>query len=86
MLLPLHILTAIASLGLSTYAFFYPSKPKLRFSYGLIAATLASGFYLVWSSPSHMASACITGLAYVGIVAAATVATRHKLARAGHTG
>jgi hypothetical protein len=54
---------------------------KLRVAYGLVGATLASGFYLVWSEPAHMIEACTVGLFYIGVVSLGIVAARSKLAK-----
>lgn len=79
MILLLHIIIALASVAFAAYGFFIPSVLKLRISYGLIAATLASGTYLVWTTPSHMLQACMAGLFYTGVMIGATIAIRHKL-------
>ena len=69
MVLLIHILIAIASIAFSTYLFFSPSRAKFRASLGLVAATLASGFYLVASHPVQITRTCVTGLTYLGAVA-----------------
>jgi len=81
MLLIAHITVAVVSLILATHGLFAPSSAKLRASYVLVAATLASGAYLAWANPGHLASVCTTGLAYIGMVSAAILAARSKLAR-----
>jgi len=81
MILLLHITIALASVGLTTYAFFNPSQVKLHASYGLVALTLISGTYLVVSSGAHILQACVTGLMYVGAVSVGLVAVRYKLAK-----
>lgn len=76
----LHVLIALASMAFATYIFFSPSKAKLYASYSLVAATLVSGLYMVLANPTHMVQACTSGLLYLGLVAATTLAARHKLA------
>ncbi len=80
MIVILHVIIATMSIGLTTYAYVRPSVSKLRGAYGLVAMTLASGIYLVASSPSHMIQACTTGLVYLGVVSIGIVAARVKLA------
>jgi len=80
MIVLLHILIAVTSVAYATWLYFSPSPAKLRVAYGLVATTVASGVYLVVAAPSHLAQACVTGLVYLGIVSAAILAARHKLA------
>jgi hypothetical protein len=80
-MLLLHILIALSSIVASGLAYARPSKQRLNTSYGLVAATLATGTYLVVAQPAHLASACISGLAYLGVVGSAIVAARLKLAK-----
>ena len=81
MLLVIHIIIALSSLFVSTYLFFRPSKTGLMASYGLVAATLTSGTFLVISAQSHMLQACVSGLVYLGFVAFLIAAAHQKLAR-----
>ena len=83
MILAAHVIIALLSLAYGTVVFFFPSNAKLHALYGLVGATLASGSYLVWSNPAHLAQACTSGLIYLGAVAVAIVAARHKLAATG---
>lgn len=82
MVVLLHVIIALSSITLSSYLFFKPSKKAMKASYGLIAGTVASGSYLIVTSPAHMLETCTVGLIYLGIVVAATLATRAKLAHA----
>ena len=81
MILILHILIALSSLGFSAYVFFAPSKQKLRVSYALTGLTLATGTYLVAQAPAHLPQACMSGLIYLAVILAATWAAHRKLAR-----
>ncbi len=81
MLVLTHVLIALASLAYTTYLFFRPSHTKLHISYSLVAATLASGIYLVFVTGEHILQACTTGLLYFGIVSLAIAAARNKLAK-----
>lgn len=77
-----HVIIAFSSIIYTTYLFVRPSKAKFYVSYGLISATLLSGTYLVWSTHTHMLQACVSGLAYLGLVLAGLVAARYRLATA----
>ncbi|HUS26351.1 MAG TPA: hypothetical protein VMY99_03320 [Nevskiaceae bacterium] len=77
----LHVAIALSSISYATVAFFQPSTVKLRISYGLVTATVASGTFLLVAAPSHMIESCTVGLLYLGIVVALTFSARHKLAR-----
>lgn len=76
----IHVIIALASILYTTFVFLVPSEPKLKFSYGLIAATFISGTYLVVSKQAHLLSTCETGLVYLGIMSAAIAAARYRLA------
>ncbi len=79
MMLALHISVAFASLAFSTYLVFAPSREKLKISYGLVSATLASGTILVLANLSHLVAACISGLIYLGCVLALNIYAQNKL-------
>ena len=79
MILIAHILIALTSVAFATYAFFAPTKAKVNTSYGLIAATLLSGTYLVVSTGANMLHACMTGLVYALSVSVVTYAAQRKL-------
>lgn len=81
MVLVIHILIALASIVASGWAFLVPSKAKLRTSYTLVAATLASGTYLVLSTHTPLTQACLTGLIYLAIVSTGIALARRKLAK-----
>lgn len=81
MILLLHIVIALTSIAMSGLALVSPTQAKLRGSYALAVATLASGTYLVLNQPAHMASACISGLAYLAIVGTAIIFAQRRFAR-----
>jgi hypothetical protein len=85
MVLLLHIIIALGSIVYTTYLFIYPSVAKLRVSCSLVALTLISGTYLVWSQPSHIRQACVTGLVYIGAASFGIMAAHNKLANAKRT-
>ncbi len=74
-----HIAIALSSLVASTVLFLSPTKTKLNLTYALVGTTLFTGFYLVWTSPAHIVSACISGLIYLGLVSIGIISARTKL-------
>jgi len=80
MVVLLHVIIALLSIATSSYLFFKPSIKGMRISYGLIAGTIGTGSYLIVTAPTHILETCVMGLVYLGIVIAATLATRAKLA------
>lgn len=82
MALLLHLVFAFGSVGFTSYVFVYPSKSKLTVSYALVALTMLSGFFLVFTKPAHMVEVCTMGLLYVGFVSFGIVSARNKLAGA----
>jgi hypothetical protein len=81
MIILIHVLIALASIGFTTYLYFSPSKGKLYTAYGLIALTIASGTYLIIGAPSHMVESCTMGLTYLALVSVGILAARKKLAQ-----
>ena len=79
MILLTHILIAISSIIYTTLLVIRPSQTKLRTSYILIAATLASGTYLTVLNPVHMLQTCTTGLVYIVVVSAGVFIARRQL-------
>ena len=80
MVLLFHIVIAVSSLVYTGYVFLVPSKTKLNIAYLLVAATLFSGTFLVLTNLSHMVSACVTGLIYLGFITAGLVSAHRRLA------
>ncbi len=68
MVLFAHVFTALFSIVYASYLLFTPSKRKFYVSYASVAATVASGTYLVIKNQGHILKSCITGLIYLGIV------------------
>lgn len=81
MILLTHVIIALTSLGVATWAVISPSRAKLRANYALIAATLASGTWLVIATHSPLLSSCMTGLIYLGAVTTGVVVSARRLAR-----
>ena len=80
MIVLLHVIVALISIIVAGYMYARPSRKGLLVSYGMMAATLGSGLYLVVSAPAHMIEACLMGVAYLVVVSTMTVAARVKLA------
>ncbi len=68
MALIIHIIIAVSSIIFAGVLLARPSKTKFSVNYGLVAATIASGTYLIVTTGTHMLSACASGLTYLGIV------------------
>ncbi len=81
MIIILHVLAALSSIGQATFLLFKPSAKGLHIAYGLVALTLVSGTFLVVSSHSALLSACLAGLAYLGGVSLALIIAGYRLAK-----
>lgn len=68
MVLLMHISIAIISIIVASLALARPTKLKLNIGYGLAAATLVSGTYLIVSTGAPIVSSCIAGVTYLTIV------------------
>lgn len=79
MLLVLHIIIALSGLASATLAVFRPSQDKLSLSYGLVAATIASGTALVIVYHAQILSSCITGLVYIGVSLSLIMSAQRRL-------
>ncbi|HET8884262.1 MAG TPA: hypothetical protein VFM68_02220 [Candidatus Saccharimonadales bacterium] len=81
MVLLIHIIIAISSVAYTTLLLIQPSHTKLRVSYALVAATLASGTYLTILNPAQMLHTCMAGLVYASLVTTGIMIARHKMIR-----
>lgn len=81
MALLIHIIIAVTSVAFTTLLFVLPTRTKFRINYALIGLTLATGTYLVVSTNTSMLKACMSGLFYITLVTAGTVAARYRFAR-----
>lgn len=79
MVLLLHILIAISSIGIATFTYFKPSMGRIGTSYGFIIATVASGTALLLTNPATLLHACISGVFYVTVVSLVTIATHVRV-------
>ncbi len=77
-----HIVIALAGLAEATYLLVRPSRRKLMGTYVLLAATIASGTYLVIQRHAPVLSSCLSGLLYTGVVLTATLSAQYRLVKA----
>ena len=80
MIIVIHITIALLSIVSSVLLFFKQTKFNFALTYSLVAATLASGTYLVVQSHSSLAHACITGLVYLAVVLFGLIPAHYKYA------
>lgn len=81
MLLLIHIIIALSSVAASAYALIAPSKNKVNVTYGLTAATVASGTLLVITTHAPILASCMSGLLFVAVALSGTFVARYRLAR-----
>lgn len=79
-----HIVVAIASIILTTVAFFAVSKWALRGAYTSAGLTLTSGVYLVWLLPATMLHVCLVGVVYLAVVSVGIILARHRITKTQH--
>ena len=82
MLILTNVIIALLGLAQATYGLIVPSQGKLRVTYALTAATFVSGSYLVWHLHAPVLQSCLSGLTYLGLILAATLATQYRMHRA----
>ena len=80
MIIITHIIIALLSVVSSGVLFFRQSKFNFTVTYSLVAATLLSGTYLVFESKASLTHACISGLAYLGIILIGLIPAHIKFA------
>jgi hypothetical protein len=85
-MLIMHIAIALTSVVFTTYLYLSPSRTKIHTAYGLVAATLGTGTYLVVSMQSSLLHSCLAGLGYLAVVATGIALSARKLSLAAeHT-
>jgi len=82
----IHVLIAISSVAIASVTFFKPSVCRLIVSYGFIIATVASGTYLLLTTPGDILRSCLSGLLYVTAVTIVTIATHLRVRRQASVG
>ena len=81
MLIAGHVFIALLSVAISTFCLLRPTRAKLRLSYGLAAATLVSGSFLVIGTKSPLLPACSAGLVYLAVIFVMLAAAKARLAK-----
>jgi hypothetical protein len=81
----IHICIAIASLLVGAACALRPNRRLFVANYALIGATFATGISLIALQPAHLGSACLSGLTYLAIITALSVAAQRRLAHAEAT-
>lgn len=81
MILIAHIVIALSSVVFASVLLARPSRKKFLVNYGFIAATIATGTYLIATMHVNMLSTCASGLTYLGVVAILSVLAERRLAR-----
>ena len=79
MTLLIHISIALLSVIAATGALVRPTKQRLQTSAVMVALTLASGTYLVWSTHSPILQSCISGLLYTSIITTMLAVAQRRL-------
>lgn len=80
----IHVVIAITSLFMSTFAMLRPSHTALRTSLGLVGLTVASGTYVAFTLHASLLHLCMSGLIYSLLTTAALLVARRRLAFAGN--
>lgn len=78
-LLVIHVVVAITSLGVAASGLLWPSRTRLNLSYSLVATTIASGTTLVVVTHSAVLQSCLTGLMYTATALSLTQLLRRRL-------
>lgn len=81
MVILIHVIIALSSIGIASFVYFQPSIKRLIVSYLFILATVGSGTYLLLSSPSNILKSCLVGLLYLTVVSIVTIATHVRIQR-----
>lgn len=76
----LHVLLAIASLGLATFNLFAPAQRRLTGAYVLAGSTLASGVLLIIVNHANVVRTCMTGIFFFATVTLLNEVARRRLA------
>ncbi len=80
MILMLHILIALATIGGALYAAFRPSSTRISAATTGMVATLMSGVLLVALTPTALPHACVSGVVTLAFAAGFTYYARQRMA------
>lgn len=78
MIITIHIILALTSLGCASYTALSPSRVKLRVTYLFTLGTIISGLILVFIHPATLAPACLSGIVYLGFIATTITLARKQ--------
>ena len=81
MVILIHVIIALLSIGIASFVYFKPSIARLAVSYLFILGTVGSGTFLLLSSPSNILKSCLVGLLYLTVVSIVTIATHIRVRR-----
>lgn len=81
MVILIHVIIALLSLGIASFVYFKPSIKRLAVSYLFILGTVGSGTFLLLSSPGNILKSCLVGLLYLTVVTIVTIATHVRIQR-----
>lgn len=76
----IHIVLALASLGLASANVVKPAAGRLKTAYGLAAGTVVSGIALIFLNNASVLRTCLTGIVFFGIVSILNETARYRLA------
>ena len=81
MIILIHVIIALLSIGIASFVFFKPSVKRLIVSYGFVVATVVSGTFLIVTMSSDILKSCLTGLFYLTAVSIVTIASHVRVRR-----
>jgi hypothetical protein len=79
MIILLHIIVALLSIGMATFVAVRPTTRRLLANYALAVSTIGTGVFLVVNDNSQLVAACKAGLLYVIVAAVLTVIAHRQL-------
>lgn len=81
MVILIHVIIALMSIGIASFVYFKPSVKRLVVSYLFILGTVGSGTFLIIASSSNILKSCLVGLLYLTVVSIVTIATHIRVRR-----
>lgn len=75
----IHIVLALASVGLAAYNLFKPAKNKLKIAYLLATGTLSTGVLLIAVNHASIIHTCISGISLFAVVSLLNEVGRYRL-------
>ncbi len=75
----IHVLIALTSVVLATVVVFRPSLRLFVVHYGFVAATVATGSYLLVAYPTHIVQSCAVGLVYLAVATTLSVVAQVRI-------